>query len=466
MSKPVTRREFLGTSGKTAAGVAAGVTLHTMLRDARAQAPANMFNIALIGCGGMGRYKLGNFVDSKQCNVVAVCDVDDRQMDGAAEDVSKKLGKTPRKVKDFRQVLDMKEIDIVIVATPDHWHATPMMLACQAGKDIYCEKPCCHNVREGRAMLDAATKHKRIVQVGTHQRQIPHIQEAREFIRSGKLGAISMTQTFTYGNESPDGLGHAPDEPVPPGVDYDTWLGPAPVLPFNKRRFHSSWRWYFDYASGMVGDWNVHLQDIIMWTMGALYPVSVSCVGGKYVLTDDRTTPDVMQAVYEFAPTEFAAKGFVQTYTMRKCSGKPWDAGGYGMDFNGSNGFIHLTRQEYRLEPDKKDWKDPKSEWRIPRMDPNPKRDDGADVAAHARHVQNFLDCVRGRTAPLASIDSHFYTVVACHLANVSLRVGRRIFWDHERELCFKDRELTIEDKEANQYLGREYRKGFELPSV
>ena len=227
----------------------------------------------------------------------------------------------------------------------------------------------------------------------------------------------------------------------------------------------------------MVGDWNVHLQDIIMWTLGARYPISVSCVGGKYILTDDRTTPDLMQAVYEFGPMENAPNGFVQTYTMSKVSGKPWDAGGYGMDFHGTNGMIHLTRTDYITDPDKWDWKrygenaliGPNgSEWRLGNMTREQKNrvDSGADGAAHKKHVEDFLACIRSRKAPLANIESHYNTVAACHLANVSLRVGRRIFWDHEKELCFKDRDLKIEDAEANALLTREYRRGFELPTV
>ncbi len=461
MSDRLTRRAFLSHSGKTAAGIAAGLSAGTLLRDARGAEANEKFQIALIGCGGMGRYKLGNFMDSKLCDVVAVCDVDESHAAGAAEDVKKKLGTTPRQVKDYREVCDMKDIDIVIVATPDHWHAIPMLTAVAAGKDVYCEKPCCHNIKEGRAMVDAAKKHKRVVQVGTHQRSIPHIQQARDFVRAGKLGTVSMTQTFTYGNESPDGMGQPKAEPVPPGVDYDMWLGPAPVHEFNRHRFHGSWRWFFDYAAGMVGDWNVHLQDIIMWTMGVTAPVSVATSGGKLILTDDRDTPDVMQAVYEFGPCANAPKGFVHTYTMRKVSGKPWDAGGYGMDFNATNGLLHLTRDQWRIEADRENWSKPDSPFRIEGF----KKDfPGADGNAHLAHVMNFLECVRSRGTPIASIESHFNTVAACHLANVSLRVGRKIFWDARKEQCFKDRELTVPDAEANQLLTREYRKGYELP--
>ncbi|GMU23555.1 MAG: dehydrogenase [Phycisphaerae bacterium] len=497
MSNPVTRRQILQTSGMAAGAAALGAALSgcesgstsaaparvsqspTVMPTRRKVGPNEKFNIALIGCGGMGRYKLGNFMGSKQCNVLALCDVDQKQLEGAAADVQKALDQKPQLLKDYRQVAENKEIDLVIVATPDHWHAAPMMLSVAMGKDVYVEKPCCHNIREGRLMLDAAKKYGAVVQVGTHQREIPLIQEAREFIRSGGLGVISQTNTYTYGNETPNGMGNDPDEPVPPGVDYDMWLGPAKARPFNKRRFHNTWRWYFDYGCGMVGDWNVHLQDIIMWTLGARAPMSVSCIGGHWIIEDDRTTPDAMQAVYEFPAPEGAPtseKGFVQTYTMRKVSGKPWDAGGYGMDFHGTNGMIHLTRTEWKTEPDKWNWKawgpnavkGPNgSEWRIDwDKDKKNRTDPGADGAAHMKHVEDFLACVRDRKPPLANIESHYNSVAACHLANVSLLVGRRIFWDADKEQCYTDRGMRSPDREANALLHREYRKGYELPKV
>lgn len=464
----MTRRTFIGTGS---AAIAAAASLKTMV-SARAAGPNEKFGVALIGCGGMGRYKLGNFCDSKQVDVVAVCDVDDSCMDQAVALVKEKLGTQPARIKDFRKVLERKDVDMVIIGTPDHWHAIPMVLACQAGKDVYCEKPCCHNVREGQAMLAAARKYNRIVQVGTHQRSMPHLQAAREFVRQGKLGVISMTNTYTYGNDSPDGLGHAPDSPVPAGVDYDTWLGPAPVRPFNRRRFHSSWRWYFDYGCGMVGDWNVHLQDIVMWTLGVRAPLSVSTSGGKLVLTDDRDTPDVMQSVYDFGPVPgLAPKGFVQTYTMRKTSGKPWSAGGYGMDLHGTNGYLHMDRGVWRLEADRENWNVPDSPFRY--QDETGERKagfrneaPGADGQAHLDHVLNFLASVRSRKQPIASIEEHYHSVVSCHLANVSLQVGRKIFWDHQRVACFRDPQLSQEDTQANAYLSREYRKGYELPKV
>jgi predicted dehydrogenase len=452
MSQKVTRRQFLGTSGKATAGVSAGITLSTMIRDARGAEANEKFNVGIIGCGIMGRGNMRFLMKTEQCKIIGLCDVDPEHLEKAAKQVQDIGGNKAYTTKDHRRILDDKDIDLVVIATPDHWHAIPMMEACAAGKDIYCEKPCCHNIREGRKMLEAAKKYNRIVQVGTLQRSMPHIIEARNFIQAGKLGKICMTNTFNYGNEAPEGLGPYKMTAPPKGVDYERWLGPAPKHAFNDHRWHHSWRWFFEYGAGMIGDWNVHLQDIIMWAMGTPYPKSVSVEGGKYVLTDDRNTPDTMVATYDFG-------NYVQTYTMRKASGKPWWQGGYGMDFHGSNGLLHLTREGWKVEGDEKQWGGDSHELRVENFE----KEGGTD---YMPHMHNFLDCVRSRKTPNASIELHYPTVVACHLANVSYKVGRKLFWDHKKELCFNDADLTVEDKEANKQLNREYRKGYELPEV
>ncbi len=470
MSDQVTRRGFLETTGKAVAGAAAlsaglsgcaspGGGAAAVAASRRRIGANDTIQIALVGCGGMGRYNLMDFLDVGPCKVVAVCDIDESRIDEACKVADERGGQKPARVKDYREVIDRKDVDAVIVATPDHWHAIVMLQAVAAGKDVYCEKPACHNIAEGRAMVDAARKYKAVVQVGTQQRSAAHMQAARDFVRSGKLGTISMTETYTYGNEAPDGMGHAPDEPVPAGVDYDTWLGPAPKRAFNHRRFHGSWRWYFDYAAGMVGDWNVHLQDIIMWTLKSKYANAVSTSGGKLILTDDRDTPDTMLATYEFGPGPYTPNGYVQIYTMRKASGPPWNRNGYGMIFHGTNGKLHLTRDGWEVIGDAKDWGKPEAGLRVPSAKHEGHRE-------HDTHVKNFLECVRTRQSPIASIEDHHNIVSACHLANVSLRAGRKIFWDPDRELCFKDAERRIPDPKANQYLTRDYRRGYELPKV
>ncbi len=468
MNQKSSRRSFLQTTSGTAAGVATGAVMHTMLRDARAGEANEKVQVALIGSGGMGNadlwYCLTHF---PQTECVAVCDVDESHLKSTVANVAKwrPNDPAPKTVKDYKEVLAMKEVDAVFVGTPDHWHAIPMIAAVAAGKDVYCQKPCCHNILEGKAMVEAAAKHKRVVQVGTQQRSGQHFQDVVEYISSGKLGEISMTKTFTYGNETPFKeenmalvLNAEDEDGAPAGVDYDMWLGPAPLRKFNRNRFHNKFRWFFDYAAGMVGDWNVHLQDIVVWAMGNPQPKSVNADGGKLVLTDNRDTPDTMLATYDY-------EKFVQVYEMRKASGKPWDKGGYGIEFYGTNGKLFVDRSGWEVEPDKGDWKSPRSKGRIKRVRKKSKEKGQLDDQLKP-HIGNFLECIKSRGKPIASIEDHFISVTACHLANVSIRVGRKLFWDAANFKCCRDAELKVPDDKATALLGREYRKGYELPQV
>jgi predicted dehydrogenase len=417
-------------------------------------------HVGLIGCGGMGNANLAGFMRAEQVEVVALCDVDRSRLDKTAVDVEKKYGRKPLLFGDYRKLIDTRPLDAVIIATPDHWHAICTMAACAAGKDVYVEKPCSHNIREGRAMVQAARKHKRVVQVGTQQRSGRHFQEAVEFIQSGRLGQVTMTATWIYGNESPAGMGNGPDSEPPPGVDYDMWLGPAPKRPFNHRRFHGTFRWYFDYAAGSAGDWNVHLQDVVHWAMKTPSPTSVYAAGGKFCLKDDRDTPDTLQAVYEFP-------GFVQTFTMRKASGLPWNRRGFGISFHGSNGTLVLDRESWKVIPDTQNEGDANSPLRCEKIDRAAgSYGDGDYWDQHWPHVKNFLECVRTRQRPAADIEINHRTAAACHLGNISLRLGRKLYWDPVRELCFQDANHKVTDEEANRQLGREYRKGYGLPAV
>lgn len=417
-------------------------------------------HVGLIGCGGMGNANLASFMRAGQVEVVALCDVDRSRLDKTSVEVEKKYRRKPLLFRDYRKLIDTGPLDAVVIATPDHWHAICTITACAAGKDVYVEKPCSHNIREGRAMVQAARKHNRVVQVGTQQRSGRHFQDAVEFIQSGRLGQVTMTATWIYGNESPGGMGDGPDSEPPPSVEYDMWLGPAPRRPFNHRRFHGTFRWYFDYAAGGAGDWNVHLQDIVHWAMKSPHPTSVVASGGKLCLKDDRDTPDTLQAMYEFP-------GFVQTFTLRKANGLPWHRGGFGMAFYGSNGTLMLDRESWKVVPDTQNEGDPASPLRCEKIDRAAgSYGDGDYWDQHWPHVENFLECVRTRQRPAADIEINHQTAAACHLANISLRLGRKLYWDPVKELCFQDAAHKTADEEANLQLGREYRKGYELPAV
>ena len=356
MSDELNRRNFIEDSGCLAAstaGIATWPALHPAVRTARGEAvaPSETIRVALIGCGGQGSYDLDVFMRSPEVAVAALCDVDQRHLNRTAEKVEKKYGKKPTTTVDFHPILERNDVDVVIIGTPDHWHAIPFVYACMAGKDVYCEKPLCHNIKEGRAMVNAARRYKRVSQIGTQQRSGEHFQKAVKLVQDGKLGKISLTRTWNFSNEAPNGCGKPNDrEGVPDGVDYDRWLGPAPKRPFNRARFHRTFRWFYDYAAGMIGDWNVHLQDIIHWAMGVTAPRSVHAAGGKFTLDDIRDTPDTLLVTYEF---DSPHGPFIQFYEMRKgnnhgIGGDP----GHGMQFHGTDATLYLDRGGFQVIPE------------------------------------------------------------------------------------------------------------------
>jgi predicted dehydrogenase len=454
MREDVSRRDFLGSTGRLAGGAAAAWSaLHPAVHIARGEAVAanEKIAIALIGCGGMGNYDLDDFMRAPEVTVAALCDVDDRHLQSTAEKVEKKYGKRPGTTRDFRAIVDRKDIDAVVIGTPDHWHALPFVAACMAGKDVYCEKPVSHNILEGRAMVNAARRYKRVSQIGTQQRSGEHFQKAVKLVQEGKLGRVTLTRTWNFSNETPNGFGRPADEPhAPKGVDYDRWLGPAPHHAFNSMRFHGTFRWFFDYAAGMIGDWNVHLQDIIHWGMEVTAPKSVHAVGGRYVVNDLRDTPDTMIVTYEF---EGKQGPFIQMYEMRKGNGYGIGGdSGHGMQFHGTDATLYVDRGGFKLVPERDGKKD-----RTPAVTSG-----GSDQ--HWPHVQNFLRCVKSRERCICDIETGHTSTVVCHLGNISLKVGRKIYWNAADERVV-DKEGRP-DAEANALLGREYRRGYELPKV
>jgi predicted dehydrogenase len=458
MTDDVNRREFLGTTGLLTAGTAAlGALVHPAVRTGHAAAvpPSEKLRVALIGCGGMGNANLEDFMRADEVTVVALCDVDESHLETTGDKVEKQFDKRPKTSKDFHAVIDDKEIDAVIIATPDHWHAIPFVYACMAGKDVYCEKPISHNILEGRAMVSAARRYKRVTQIGTQQRSGEHFRKACELVRAGKLGRVSLTKTWNLANESPGGMGKPEDqESAPSGVDYDRWLGPAPKRKFNPLRFHGSFRWFFDYAAGMIGDWNVHLQDIIHWGMDVTAPKSVHASGGKFALDDIRDTPDTMVVTYEFE----GPKGpFLQVYEMRKgnargIGGDP----GHGMQFHGTDATLYVDRGGFEVYPESEGQGSDKKE-RAPAVK-------SGGSYQHWPHVQNFLACVRSRAKCTSDIETGHTSTVVCHLGNISLKVGRKIYWNAKFERVVDSKGRS--DDEANAYLEREYRRGYELPKV
>jgi predicted dehydrogenase len=468
---PISRRRFVAS---TAAGLvgASGVTKGAPAQASTAQSTANIsganerVRVAVIGCGGMGRSHVSNFLQVPGTQIVAVCDVWGTNLARAAEMTARQPSGAAKPFKDFRHVLDLTDLDAVVVATPDHWHALPLVMACRAGKDVYVEKPTSVTIAEGRRMVDVAREHRRVVQVGTQQRSGAHFAEAVQLVREGRLGEVRRIDAWNHGNSSPFGIGKPPDGPAPEDLDWDLWLGPAPKVPFNPSRFIGTFRWFWDYAGGQVTDWGVHHLDIINWALEANGPRTVTAVGGRFN-DDNGETPDTIEVVYEYP-------GCIVRYSHRSTNAWTPDGRDYGALFYGTNGTLFLDRSGYELVPELEGPKEPPkpqfiqdqrgygaapvAPWRRPRRTRQarmlPLRADGSDQ--NLSHILNFYECIKSRKAPVSDIESGHRSTSTASLGNIAYRTGRRIVWNAGKE--------QIEgDAEASRLLSREYRAPWKL---
>jgi predicted dehydrogenase len=446
--KKVTRREFLGKSAYTLAGTTAliaGFESAAYVQAAsRKVSPVDKIHIALIGSGGMGKANLSDFLRIPEVECLAIADVDEKHLAEGIKIVEENRSKKPDAYKDFRKIIDRQDIDAVIVATPDHWHALPTIYACQSGKDVYVEKPLATTIEEGRAMVNAAHRFNRIVQVGTQQRSAEHFRDAVSFVRSGKLGKLRMLRSWTY-LDWKGGLGHPPDEKPPVHIDYDFWLGPAPKRPYNPMRVHHNFRWFWDYSGGLMTDWGAHMVDVVMWAMQE-DPKGAMAIGGKYGFPDDiRETPDTQQSIVEF-------KSFSLLWEhMIGCGIGPWQRE-HGVEFHGENGILVVDRGGWEVHSETDSFNQPN---RINRMQSVPRQSSSRDY--HFTHVKNFLDCLRSRKKPVADVEIGHKSVIACHLANIAVRLQRYVHWD-------ADKEKITGDPEGQKLVKSHYRKPWVLP--
>lgn len=430
MSSKITRRSLLGRA--IAVGAATSVNAKTY---ARAWGANERVTLAVIGCGGRGRFVTQRLLE-KQADISFLCDPDPRQ-------IAKAQMLLPSSVdshKEFRRAIDRRETDAVLVATPDHWHALPFLHAIQAGKDVYLEKPTAYTVAESRVMLEAARKSKCVVQIGTQQKSGEHYRRAVEQIKGGDIGTVSRARFWnvynnmlTTGGGRTGGIGNPPDGPAPAGVDYDLWLGPAPLRPFNPNRFHWNYAYFWDYSGGMMSGWGVHHIDIIHWALGADAPLAVSAAGGTFALKDNRETPDTLDALFEYPG--FTVQGSIYHANARQIEGRS-----HGIAFYGSKGTLIIDRTGYEV------WPEGESQHVV--------KSPGSDL--DGRHAQNFLDAVRSRRMPLADLQTGHRSSIPCLLANISFRTGRKLRWNAEME-------RFVGDQEADRYLSRTYRKPWSL---
>lgn len=438
----IDRRKFLSNSSKIVAGAGAASMLPSSAFSILKGSPNEKVVVGLIGCKGMGWSNLETFLGESNVECAALCDVDQTVLDERAADLEELTDQKADLYGDYRELLEDDDIDAVIIGTPDHWHCLPMVEACEAGKDVYVEKPLGRTIEECRIMERAADRYDRVVQVGQWQRSGTHWKEAVDFLQNGDLGNIRVTKAWAYQGWM-ESIPKQPDEEVPAGVDYDMWLGPAPERPFNPNRFHFNFRWYWDYAGGLMTDWGVHLIDIILYGMDVGAPNSVMSTGGKYGYPDDAMeTPDTQQAIYEF-----------DDFSMIWEHAAGIDGGPYGRNhgvaFIGNNGTLVIDRGGWEVIPETKDEEE--------LMEPVELQEgDGNDLQ---RHVQNFLECIKTREKPACDVATASNTAVNACLGNIAYQTEVKLDWDADKG------EFTNND-EANEMIKTEYRNPWKLPNV
>jgi predicted dehydrogenase len=437
------RRHFLTV---TAAGVAASLYAGEDRKPLR---------VGLIGCGWYGKSSLFRLLQVASAEVVSLCDVDSKMLADAADMVSQRQTskKKPRTYADYRELLKEKDFDVIMVETPDHWHALPMIAACEAGADVWVQKPISVDVAEGKAMLAAARKHNRVVQVVTQRRSTPHLAEAkREFLDTGRLGKIGLVEICCYYHmrtrENP------PDTKPPANLDYEMWTGPAPMRPYNKLVHPRSWRAFMEYGNGIVGDMCIHMFDMVRWMLDLGWPTRISSTGGIFVdrkskanITDTQTAT--------FAYPDFDVVWQHRTYGASPDPKYPWAA-----IFYGEKGTLKASVMSYDFIPmgGPAVHKDVTYE-----LDKYPEDRTEKDLEQHVApalraHWLDFLKARESRGKPVADIEQGYISSASCILANVSQQLGRSITWDAEKQLC-------VGDDEANRRLKRDYRAPWKHPA-
>lgn len=445
-----TRRDFINKSSMTALGIGlAGIIPAELLAQRRKIAPSDKLVVGLIGCNSMGFANVEDFLLQPEVECAALCDVDQNVLERRNMDILKLQSRKPDLYKDYREILQRNDIDAVIIGTPDHWHCLPAVHACEAGKDVYVEKPLANSITETILMLKAARKYDRVVQVGQQQRSCLNFKSAMDFIWSGKLGKvrrINIWANFNYGA----GREKMPDSPVPEGVDYDMWLGPAPVRTFNEARFHGMWRMFWDYGGGLMTDWGVHLIDMALWAMNVDYfPKSVAASGGTYAHMDRALEmPDTLTVLYEM-------NDFLMTWEHNGgVQSGPYDQL-YGLSYVGTNGTLVIDRDKWRVFPEWGDVNESGDEkWRMERVE-----ESRADGKSHQYHVQNFINCVKTREKPAADIAIGQRVAAYAHLGNMAFRTGNKLVYDDVTN-------TVAGDPKATAMLTPVYREPYELPKI
>ena len=450
------RRRFLRTSGLGCAAI-----VLTKFPAFSAELADQKKRVGLIGSGWYGKVDLLRLIQVAPVEVVSLCDVDKRMLAEAADIVAERQlsKKKPRAYGDYREMLKEKDLDVVLIATPDHWHPLAMIAAAQAGADIYVQKPIGVDVLECQAMLAAARKHGRVVQVGTQRRSTPHLFEARELIQEGRLGRIGLVETYCYGRR---GISNPPDQLPPETLDYEMWTGPAPMRPFNPGIHPRGWRDYMEYGNGTIGDMGIHMIDMVCWMMDLGWPRWISSTGGNYFHKEGKPNiPDMQNAIFDYGDLQV-------TWQHRHFGANPDPQYWWGANFYGEKATLKASVFMFDYipmdggAPIHREWNDPKAKYPVDSdRYPEDKTERGIEyhvAPAIREHMKDLLQCIASRGRPRADIAEGSASTSMCVLANLSLQLKRSLAWDEAKG-------QVLGDEEANRLLARPYRAPWRHPA-
>ncbi len=422
MTTDVSRRHFIQNTGATIGAL-------TLSQVAWPKSANDTIRVAILGMNGRGQYLGKQIGPLDGVEIAALADPDSRLLAGRASEIEATTGKQPDTVQDFRTLLDRKDVDALIVATPDHWHALATIWGCEAGKDVYVEKPVSHNLLEGKMMIEAANRNKRVVQVGTQRRSAAFLKDAKQYVASGKLGKIGMARVW-YMSNRPD-IGKKKDSPLPEGVDYDLWLGPSAKTPFNENRFHYRWHWNWEQGTGELGNNGIHGLDMVRALLDLDLPDRVTSGGGLRMYDDDRIAPDIQLTSWEYPNLTLA-------WEHRQRGGGTLYGKSFGVALYGTEGT----------------WVSDGNGWEI---------HVGKEVETHKdnnglnAHLANFFDCMRTRETPNGSLEEGHRSTVLCHMGNIAYRLRENLEFDPSTQ-------RFVGNDAANELLGRDYRAPYTPP--
>jgi predicted dehydrogenase len=447
--KAITRREFTRTL--------AAVSTTAALSSFRVLGANDRVRLGFIGLGNRGDQVLDGFRQQSDAEVVAICDIYQPYLEFAAQ----KIGRSPKQFKDYRKLLELKDVDAVVIATPDHWHALQTIIACEAGKDVYVEKPISLRVAEGRAMVEAVKRHGRVCQAGLHRRSSLMCRDVAEFVRSGGLGKVTGVRCFHIQNEWPKGIGNPPDSEPPADFDWEAWMGPARKVPYNRNRGFYQFRWFFDYSGGQITNFGIHYLDVIHWALGQSAPLAVTAIGGKFAVEDNREVPDTMEALWHYPGNTLVM------YTQFNANGASAAAKPCEIEFRGTKGTLYLRSNGWEVVPEnitpnefpqrlptnrsiERGWRTGEAP-----MIETKKGSGRADTADHAR---NFLDCIKSRGLCNSDIESAHRSTSTTLIANIAMQTKAHLEWDAQAE-------KFTNNTAANKLLRYDYRPPLKFPA-